>query len=437
MSIAVVWIRNDLRFHDNEALFEAVRRFSYVILIYVIGWRKKSLTVSDAYAATAVKKFGAEAVRRGFGWVVRDGNPCTAVVALAKKLQASSVFWNKTWDQEIEEKQMQRELEQAGLPGFVGVSALCGNFLVDPSILRTSSGTPFKIFSPFWRALWKEVGKVRELPYVHPKNRFSQDLHATPLMQAPKEWEGGEDLAIEKFCRFYDRGLEAYAKKRDLLVEGATSRLSHHIHFGEISVRYLWNKAKEKSEEFLRQLAWREFCYYVLFHFPEVKHKPYKGQFSKMPWRYDPSELRRWKEGTTGVPIVDAGMRQLYKEGWLPNRVRMITASFLIKHLLHSWEEGMQWYMERLIDADVANNTFGWQWIAGCGVDANPFFRIFHPMLQAAKFDVDGSYVRRYLPELQTIFIAPEAKQPLVVDWQAARLRALAVYRRYVLEKRT
>src|SRR5262249_13691733 len=240
-----------------------------------------------------------------------------------------------------------------------------------------------------------------------------------------ERWEPGEAGAQSQLQRLLEEVVREYPKTRELPAVAGTSRLSPHLHFGEISPGQIWRTVlqalpppMEACEAYLRQLCWREFAYHLLYHNPETPHQALRPEFAGFPWQKEPALFRAWTKGLTGYPLVDAGMRELWHTGWMHNRVRMITASFLVKHLLISWQEGAAWYWDTLVDADLANNTLGWQWVAGCGADAAPYFRVFNPTVQAAKFDPDGAYVRQWAPE----------SPPPIVDHDQARRRALDAY---------
>jgi deoxyribodipyrimidine photo-lyase len=269
-------------------------------------------------------------------------------------------------------------------------------------------------------------------------------------------WTPGEAGAKRELRRFLDTAISGYAEGRDQPDKTHTSRLSPYLHTGEISPRQVWRAVRrrankypakqEGTEAYLRQLGWREFAHHLLFHFPQTTEQPLRAKFADFPWRDSPTDMRAWQRGQTGYPLVDAGMRALWTTGWMHNRVRMITASFLVKHLLLPWQAGDRWFWDTLVDADLANNTLGWQWVAGCGADAAPYFRIFNPVAQGEKFDPDGDYVRRWVPELSRLpaawihkpWQAPtrvltEAGVKLgttypepMVDHHSARVRALA-----------
>src|SRR5208283_2211392 len=229
-------------------------------------------------------------------------------------------------------------------------------------------------------------------------------------------WKPGEISALRQIRNFAATAMEEYATDRDRPDQRGTSRLSPHLHFGEISARQIWHELR--AEPYLRQIAWREFSYHLLVHFPHTPLEPLRPEFRDFPWRVDPESLKAWTHGKTGYPLVDAGMRQLWHTGWMHNRVRMVAASFLVKHLMIPWQEGAAWFWDTLVDADLANNTLGWQWVAGCGADAAPYFRIFDPAIQADRFDPGGGYVRHWAPESQHLLP--------IVDHGEARQRALA-----------
>jgi deoxyribodipyrimidine photo-lyase len=255
-------------------------------------------------------------------------------------------------------------------------------------------------------------------------------------------WRPGERGGSRQMKAFLDRAIESYSTDRDRPDHRGTSRLSPHLHFGEIGVRRIWHAVRRHGaadDPYLRQIAWREFSYHLLFHYPNTPREALRPAFRRFPWRVDAAGLRAWTRGMTGYPMVDAGMRELWHTGWMHNRVRMLAASFLVKHLMIPWQEGAAWFWDTLVDADLANNTMGWQWSAGCGADAAPYFRIFNPVTQGEKFDPHGHYVRRWVPELARVpdkwihkpWEAPAALRPEnyprpIVEHDAARKRALA-----------
>ncbi len=299
-----------------------------------------------------------------------------------------------------------------------------GALLFAPDAIETGSGKPYRVFTPFWKACLDEPPP--RTPLKRPKlEKFAkaktESLESLGLLPQKPDWAGGlretwtpgEAAAQDRLASFIDDGLAAYAKSRDSFAADATSRLSPHLHFGEISPNQVWHAVRHASDAaasktdgadaFLRQLGWREFCHHLLHRYPAMPSDPLRPEFADFPWREDNDALKAWQTGQTGYPIVDAAMRELWQTGYMPNRARMIVASFLVKHLLIPWQAGAAWFLDTLVDADLANNSAGWQWVAGCGTDAAPYFRVFNPFLQGQKFDADGAYVRTWVPELAEI----------------------------------
>ena len=330
------------------------------------------------------------------------------------------------------------------------------------------AGKPFQVFTPFWKTC---LSLVESTTPLSTSTRFSapdQWPNSVPLVSLQLEpkidwtggirstWSPGEDGAQRELRRFLEKALPGYSEHRDRPDEIQTSRLSPYLHFGEISPRQVWHAVRKytsenpdrqrSAEAYLRQLGWREFAHHLLFHFPYTVDQPLRAEFADFPWRDNVTDLQAWQRGQTGYPLVDAGIHELWTTGWMHNRVRMVVASFLIKHLLLPWQAGDRWFWDTLVDADLANNTLGWQWVAGCGADAAPYFRIFNPVMQGEKFDPHGDYVRRWVPELKRLpaewihkpWEAPtnvlsEAGVKLgtiypepIVDHHNARIRALA-----------
>jgi deoxyribodipyrimidine photo-lyase len=344
--------------------------------------------------------------------------------------------------------------------------------LHEPWTVENKAGRPFQVFTPYWRhCLTKGDPAAPEAapatlcsPVRWPGSLSIDDL---PLRAQPDwatgfraTWTPGSRGARERMDRFIARALEHYTENRNRPDLDGTSSLSPHLHFGEISPRQIWQavaRAGERSQtprwresQFLAEIGWREFSHHLSYHFPHTDVRPLRAEFERFPWRSDPAGLRAWQKGQTGYPLVDAGMRQLWTTGWMHNRVRMVVASFLVKDLLIPWQDGARWFWDTLVDADLAQNTLGWQWTSGCGADAAPYFRVFNPISQGAKFDPAGSYVRRWVPELAALpdewihqphLAAPEIlaragveldvtyPRP-IISHTAARERALAAYSR-------
>ncbi|MGH9811051.1 MAG: cryptochrome/photolyase family protein, partial [Terriglobia bacterium] len=338
---------------------------------------------------------------------------------LRRESGADSVYWNRCCEPWAiaRDKAIKATLTNAGIAAQSFNAAL----LHEPWTVKTGDGGSFKVFTPFHRAVEKLGAPPASLPAPKKiagpdKSQASENLDDWTLLPTKpdwaaglgRSWKPGEDGARRLLQEFPDAPM-TYCNGHDRPDIPATARLSPHLHWGEIGPRQVWHsieadRAHGKITEgdaaaFLRQIVWREFCHHLLFHFPELPEQPWRAAFADFPWRSDRALLRVWQQGRTGYPIVDAGMRQLWVTGWMHNRVRMIAASFLIKDLLQPWQKGARWFWDTLVDADLANNTLGWQWSAGCGADAEPYFRIFNPILQGRKFDPTGDYVRRWVPE--------------------------------------
>ncbi len=359
---------------------------------------------------------------RGGRLILRRGDPAQVVMALADELNAERIFFSRSYDPRG--RALGRAIHDAGAARGMHVKRFPGSLLAEPEHLRTGSGGPFKVFTPFWRALGRQfeglpVGAPDALP--RPPRLVSDSLDSWGLRPRSPDWAAGfEDIwepgevgAQGRLTEFLSEAAAEYDGARDRPDQEGTSRLSPHLRFGELSPRFVWHAARAAAAEqagsgagidsFLRELGWREFCYHLLYHWPELTTKPLRAQFAEFPWREDPTALRAWQRGQTGVPLVDAGMRQLWQTGWMHNRVRMVVASFLVKHLLLPWQAGEAWFWDTLVDADLANNVGGWQWVAGCGADAAPYFRVFNPVRQGEKFDPEGAYVKHWVPELAAL----------------------------------
>jgi deoxyribodipyrimidine photo-lyase len=352
---------------------------------------------------------------------------------------ATAVFWNRRYEPAVigRDREIKTTLRSSG----IAVETFNANLLFEPWTIQNQSGQPFKVFTPFWRACSaKSIPEAQgDITLPPPSSKWPHSLKISDLGLEPvvdwaaeflKVWQPGEAGAHRELKRFLNEGLRSYTKDRDKPALDGTSRLSPHLHFGEISPGEVWRAVTgmaaeypTAAEAYLRQLIWREFAHHLLYHFPETTDQPLRPEFAAFPWRHDERQFKAWTQGRTGYPLVDAGMRQLWQSGWMHNRVRMMAASFLVKDLLIPWQHGAAWFWDTLVDADLANNTLGWQWVAGCGADAAPYFRIFNPALQASKFDPDRAYVKRWIPELAT----GNYPEP-IIDHTVARQRALDAF---------
>ena len=423
----IVWFRQDLRLADNVALSKAAQSGAPIIALYVLdnesagSWARGA--ASRWWLHHSLTELASRLADLGIKLVLRRGAAAAVVPSLAREVGAAGVYFSRQYEPWASSVEAVIHTEYAGGEGAIDVRRFPGALLHDPSEIRTKDGNPFKVYSPFWRAL-NAYGEPRKpLPAPANLNSFRSEVSSDRLCDwnllptqpdwaegLRNNWTPGESGAHSRLEVFLETALTAYASGRDRPDQENTSRLSPHLHFGEVSPAAVWHTAKSWAasqgyegnglEVFLKELVWREFSAHLLCHFPQLPSEPLRRQFNAFPWSDDPVRLQAWQQGRTGFPIVDAGMRQLWHTGWMHNRVRMITASFLIKDLLIHWREGEAWFWDTLVDADLASNAASWQWVAGCGADAAPYFRIFNPMTQGEKFDPDGNYVRQWVPEL-------------------------------------
>jgi deoxyribodipyrimidine photo-lyase len=467
----LLWLRRDLRLGDHPALAKALTAGRPVIPVYVLDdetpgrWRAGSASLW--WLAGSLAALDGDLRKRGSRLVLRKGETVAALLRLVEEAAAEAVYFTRGYEPHMAtlEKQLAAACEAQG----IGCHRFSGQLLNEPEAVSNKAGEPFKVFTPFHKAcLAKEPpARVLAAPEVIPAPACwpeSEALEDWGLLPAKPDWAGGlretwepgEAGARKRLESFIDSALDAYGKARDLPGVDGTSRLSSHLAFGEIGPRQIWHAVRHAGDSaglrgadaFLRELYWREFSYHLLFHAPHFPEKPFRPEFEAFPWREDARGLRAWQKGETGYPIIDAGMRQLWAIGWMHNRVRMITASFLIKHLLIPWQTGEAWFWDTLVDADLANHAASWQWVAGSGADAAPYFRVFNPTLQGKKFDPGGDYVRRWVPELAGlpdadihtpwltaepvlkragIILGKTYPRP-IVDHDAGRKRALGAY---------
>ncbi len=423
---SIYWFRTDLRLADNPALGAAIARGGPVIPVFIwapeeeLPWPPGAASQWWLHQSLAAL---AEALRTlGSRLVIRRGPTLATLRALAQETGATAVIWNRRYEPAViaRDAAVKEALRQDGL-----VAESCnGALLHEPWTIRNQSGKPFQVFTPFWRHCLNQPGPAEPLPTPQslpapaqwPSSRALVELELEPRIpwaaDFPRNWQPGEAGAANHLQRFLAQAFDTYSEQRNRPDLRGTSRLSPHLHLGEISPRQIWHGLARlaaqrglpagtwHASQFLAEVGWREFAHHLLYHFPHTPTEPLRPAFNKFPWRTDAAWLKAWQRGRTGYPIVDAGMRELWATGWIHNRVRMIVASFLVKDLLLDWQAGARWFWDTLVDADLAQNTLGWQWTAGCGADAAPYFRIFNPVSQGEKFDPHGDYVRRWCPEL-------------------------------------
>lgn len=424
-SVSIWWVRLDLRLADNPALHAATARGA-VVPAFV--WSPEEETPWPPGAASnwwlhhSLAALDEELRATGSRLAIRRGAALDQLRRLIKETHATRVFWNRRYEPSCVARD--RAVEEALRADGIEVATFDAALLRDPLSVLTQGGKPFQVYTPFWKRCLALPDPASPLPapkvIVTPARRPAA-LALDALGLEPRipwaegfraVWHPGEAGAGAALGRFLAQAFDAYSEQRDRPDTIGTSRLSPHLHFGEVSPRQIWHavkataaargqpEARWRESRFLAELGWREFSHQLLCHFPHTPERPLRREFEAFPWRDDAARLRAWQKGRTGFPIVDAGMRELWTTGWMHNRVRMITASFLTKDLLLPWQIGARWFWDTLVDADLAQNTLGWQWASGCGADAAPYFRVFNPTAQGERYDPDGDYVRRWCPEL-------------------------------------
>jgi deoxyribodipyrimidine photo-lyase len=473
MSTTLLWLRQDLRLTDNPAL-EAARHSERLVPVYIHdpalhgAWLPGA--ASNWWLHHSLEALDRELRQRGSALLLRRGPTAETLMQLAVSCNASRVCWNRRYQPSLiaADRDLKSRLRASGLAVHSDNAAL----LFEPwEVMRnpgTAAAAPYRVFTAYWRACLRlGLAGVRHAPPQRlpalPPGLPSLPLQELGLLpRVPwdgglrQHWQPGEQGALACLERFLRAAIHAYPKAREQPAIAGTSALSPHLHFGEIGPRQIIQAAQQLAvpntagletteESFIREIGWREFAHHLLFHFPQTDRQALNPRFHTFPWRthYD-EDLAAWQQGKTGIPLVDAGMRQLWHCGWMHNRVRMIVASFLCKNLLIPWQEGAAWFWDTLVDADLASNSLGWQWVAGCGADAAPYFRLFNPVRQGEKFDPEGTYVRRWVAELRQLparyihqpWTAPASLQASIAtypapltDLKASRETALAAYR--------
>lgn len=460
----ILWFRRDLRLGDNPALCEAVRRGA-LLPLYI--WDDSAAgremgSASRLWLYHSLRAFNESLVRMGGRLHFYRGEPRKILRALATKHGIKEIFCNHCYEPSLlaRDATLKETLAQRGIK----MRCFNGSMLWQRDDITKPDGTPYRIFTPFYHKGCLKATAPRSPLATPAKIDFIQDdssLSLNDLALLPSHvamwgagvmshWHTGEAGGRKMLTRFIQEGLAPYKQGRDFPAQPHVSRLAPYLHFGELSPHILWHEAKQRKQEaFCRQLGWREFCAHLLYFNPSLPHQNLQAKFDNFGWRRNDDEFKRWCRGATGIPFVDAGMRELWQTGYMHNRLRMVVASFLVKNLMIDWRYGEAWFWECLLDADEANNSANWQWVAGCGADAAPFFRIFNPVLQGQKFDKEGAYTRHYVPELKDVparylFNPWDAPAPILanagvelgvdyphpmVELQASRTRALNAFR--------
>ena len=464
MTTGIIWFRQDLRLDDNPAFIEACHACDTLIPLYIYDLKTSILGQAQAWwLHHSLIALEAALKKRGLPLVLRKGEALPTLLKLIEKYHIDAVFWNRTY----EPVSIARDthIESTLVDRNITVKHFNGSLLNEPCNIYNKTGGYFKVFTPYWKACVQQVSIPAYKKIITYPKAIAVDSDALDSWQLLPQcnwaaqfknyWEPGEKGASKKLVLFIDQHLKSYKHDRDFPAKNATSGLSPHLHFGEISPQTIWRAIQEaqlnrgcdipSAEHFLSELGWREFSTYLLYHFPRLPIDNFRPEFNAFPWVEDSHALQCWQKGRTGYPIVDAGMRELWATGYMHNRVRMIVASFLIKDLLIDWRVGADWFLDTLVDADLANNSASWQWVAGCGADATPYFRIFNPILQSQKFDPSGRYIRKWIPELSqysdkdihTPWMAKHPHNqgmhdypPPIIDHHATRERALSYYKK-------
>lgn len=427
MSTAIVWFRRDLRLHDNPALMQAAQHHERIIPLYIHAPQEEGNWAPGAASRWWLHHSlaGLDTALRGSGsrLILRSGSCLEILRNLVTQTDADAVYWNRLYEPAViaRDRTIKATLKDLGL---VRVESFNGALLWEPWTIKNGNNEPYRVFTPYWKAcvrlpLAPPLSAPDRLPlYPEIDSLPLQELGLMPAIAwhqgLANTWQPGEWAALEQLTTFCSNVLMDYPNGRNRPDQAGVSHLSPRLHFGELSPRQVWQAVLNEcdgsplsnpaGETYLRELGWREFAHQVLFHWPHTPEQPLQERFAAYPWRTGYAGLlKAWQQGRTGIPLVDAGMRQLWNSGWMHNRVRMIVASFLTKNCRIPWQEGAHWFWDTLVDADLANNSMGWQWTAGCGVDAAPYYRVFNPVRQGQQFDPDGHYVRRWVPELADV----------------------------------
>lgn len=453
MQTNILLFQTEFRLRDFPALFEAAKRGVPLVFLFVEDAVQRRLLGRSAkwWLRQSCKHLEQKLHLKGSQLVYRRGSIISVLNALKEELEIGELFCSESYDP-LHTHRLKEAEKQTGIP----FRTCPGNLLIKPWGISPKESSHYRVFSPFWRKCLDILDPPVPLnvpEWIPAKELKSEPITCDASMEGLNQyWKPGEESAQETFESLLQGKIENYDTLRDRVDLEATSKLSPHLRWGEISVREIWHTLHSRNlhrspggEAFLRELGFREFAYHLLYHFPHLDDQPYREEFAKFPWEGDETLLNRWQQGKTGYPCVDAGMRQLAESGWMHNRARMVTASFLTKDLLIDWRRGEQWFWDLLVDADPALNPFNWQWTAGCGVDAAPYFRIFNPITQEKRFDPHGDYVRRWVPELAGASTSgihslgnPSKNQyreeeingypPPIVDHAEARKRALELF---------
>ena len=467
--IGIHWFRFDLRINDNPSIFEISKEVNSVLPIYIYDEGIEIGSASKCWLKKSLQSLNLELNKINSKLYVFQGEPKKIFSNILSNKKITHVYWNRLYDDHS--IQRDKNIKSYLLKRSIICKSYNGYLLSEPWEIKNKSGSFFKVFTPFWISNFEVLQNKKNQLNSSKKNIFynkiiDKNLAINDLgLDLPKKkwmdemfvkWKVGEEEAKKKLKYFIKNKLFDYGLGRDRPDIEYTSKLSPHLHFGEISPKRIYYevmKSKiddENKKKYLSEIGWRDFSYNLLYNYPTMTHKPIQSKFEKFPWLRNKAHYDNWIKGETGIPIVDAGMKELYSMGWMHNRVRMIVGSFLTKNLLIHWKDGERWFFETLVDADIGSNSAGWQWISGCGADASPYFRIFNPVLQGQKFDAKGDYVRKFIPSLNNIpdkfihcpwemtledqekynFVIGKDYPKPIVDLSYTRKRALAAFKK-------
>jgi deoxyribodipyrimidine photo-lyase len=434
-TVGIVWFRRDLRISNNHALVKAIDECDFVLPLYIWSPEEEAPWspggASKWWLHHSLIELDKKLKEVGSSLSIAQGKSLEVLFQMQSHFKNIKVYWNRLYDPATIQRDMvvKQELEKNGIQA----QSFSGHLLTKPWEVKTATKTPFQVYTPYSRAARKLLSlDIVETPkkITSPQLNFSlsavEELKLLPTIPWDKGfynfWKPGSDQALKNLDQFIETTASQYLESRNIPSIEGTSKLSPHLHYGEISPAEVWKILAEKSkkmgpgeEHYEKEILWREFAHHILFHFPKTPDNPLRKDFVNFPWEENEEFLHAWQKGKSGYPIVDAGMRQLWHTGWMHNRVRMIVASVLVKHLLQPWQKGTEWFWDTLVDADLAANTLGWQWASGCGADAAPYFRVFNPVLQGEKFDPEGKYVHEWVPELAKL-----GKKFIHQPWEAS-----------------
>lgn len=469
MSISIVWFRQDLRLNNNLAVKRAIQNSSKIIFLFLFDKNQHAFSMGGAskwWLQKSLLSLDKALRKRGTKLTLKSGSPTEILIEICRQYKISTVYWTRSYDEFAikEEESLIKRLNSESINTEIEHS----NLLFEPWEIQSKLNSVYKVFTPFSHALEAQMDHIKhssspisnnlapyDLPSIESEQLKSLKLytaHPDWAVEFEKVWEPGEDGAKKKWQNFLESNLENYSKDRNFPAKMSTSCISPYLHFGEITINEIFLSLPPEQEIIKKEFYWREFSHHLLYHFPQMIKDPLKTIFYDFPWSNNKMHFKSWQQGLTGIPIIDAGMRQLYSIGWMHNRVRMLVASFLVKNLLIPWQWGAQWFWDTLVDADLANNSMNWQWVAGSGVDAAPYFRIFNPILQSKRFDKKGEYIKKWVPELSHLDyqyihepwlaekkiltnakIVLDKTYPLpIIDLNASRKKALALHRALV-----